>query len=393
MLWNDYAAVGNKPESSNNRLAYSLAGCHVRDQIVPHLSLPQGPQRSGFPLCHHDLGTQNIFVDDDFNITCVIDWAFSSTVPPVQLLSTPGLPHPRDLVTDPALVHAFQSGFEDESVKLGAVSPQPTHWKTGGMLSQLMLLVRLDALQDYHHLEALHELALGCSASEHDSLRARLVGVSTSPELLALAEALKADDEPESQVKRHETQYFNSVGEERFALARKITQLSQHDAFFVADRRRLWTKVIDGCAVETTRVSTPRDLERHMSSFRSHISNFLDIDSLGGEGPVVQPNKNTRQCGRAARHVPRDIGCSAAYPVANTLVHTQIVAQFIPSARESSCPPSETGCDGCASRRHGTILGKVLSHSTWNPLSTSKVQKGCWTICPACWHWLRSFNQ
>ncbi|POR38280.1 Uncharacterized protein TPAR_01538 [Tolypocladium paradoxum] len=289
MLWNDYAAVGNKPESSNNRLAYSLAGWYIRDHIVPRLSLPQGSQRSGFPLCHHDLSTQNIFVDDDFNITCVIDWAFSSTVPPAQLLSTPGLPHPRDLVTDPALVHAFQSGFEDESVKLGAVSPEPKHWKTGGMLSQFMLLVRLDALQDYHHLEALHQLALGCSASEHDSLRAKLVGVSTNPELLALAEALKADDEPESEVKRHETQYFNSVGEERFALAQKITQLSQYDPFFIADRR-LWTKVIDSCAVDTTRVSTPRDLERHMSTFRSHISNFLNMDFLVGEGPVAQPN-------------------------------------------------------------------------------------------------------
>ena len=35
----------------------------------------------GFPLEHSDLGLLNIFVDDDFNITCIIDWGLCSTVP------------------------------------------------------------------------------------------------------------------------------------------------------------------------------------------------------------------------------------------------------------------------------------------------------------------------
>lgn len=66
---------------------------------------------TGFPLHHHDITLQNLFVDDDLKITCVIDWAFSSTVPPAQLLATPGLPHPRGLVLDLSLVSAFCSGF------------------------------------------------------------------------------------------------------------------------------------------------------------------------------------------------------------------------------------------------------------------------------------------
>jgi hypothetical protein len=98
--WNDYVAVGSKAECSQNRLHYSIVGMFIRDRIVPQLIGRDRPRISGFPLCHHDLSTQNIFVDDELNITCIIDWAFCSTVPYSQLLSTPDLPHPRDLLTD-----------------------------------------------------------------------------------------------------------------------------------------------------------------------------------------------------------------------------------------------------------------------------------------------------
>ena len=56
----------------------------------------------------------NILVDDELNITCIIDRAFCSTVPYFQLFSTPGLPRPRDLLADHALVGTFQSAFEEE---------------------------------------------------------------------------------------------------------------------------------------------------------------------------------------------------------------------------------------------------------------------------------------
>lgn len=39
MLWNDYAAMGNKPESSSNRMAYSLAAYYLRGEIVSHVNL------------------------------------------------------------------------------------------------------------------------------------------------------------------------------------------------------------------------------------------------------------------------------------------------------------------------------------------------------------------
>lgn len=34
-----------------------------------------------FPLAHMDMGTQNLLVDDDFNLLAVIDWEFAQTAP------------------------------------------------------------------------------------------------------------------------------------------------------------------------------------------------------------------------------------------------------------------------------------------------------------------------
>jgi hypothetical protein len=45
----------------------------------------------GYPLGHPDLHLGNIFVDDDLNITCIVDWGSASTVPLPELLSAPGL--------------------------------------------------------------------------------------------------------------------------------------------------------------------------------------------------------------------------------------------------------------------------------------------------------------
>lgn len=111
--WNDYIAVSGKAESSPNRLHYSIVGMFIRDGVISQLTGRGCRRKSGFPLCHHDLSTQNLFVDNKLNITCVIDWAFCSTIPYSQLLSTPGLPHPRDLLTDHALVGAFRSAFKE----------------------------------------------------------------------------------------------------------------------------------------------------------------------------------------------------------------------------------------------------------------------------------------
>ncbi|RDL37831.1 uncharacterized protein BP5553_05264 [Venustampulla echinocandica] len=198
----------------------------------------------GFPLCHHDISLQNLFVDDDLNITCVIDWAFSSTVPRAQLLATPGLPHPRDLVLDLSLVSAFRSGFETENRKIGRSIIESNYWKVGQMVSRFMRLVNLDALQDYDHPEALYALVWGAVTPGDDgddinNLPAILAKRATSHDAFALASELAADDEPESEIRRREKEYFDEVGGKRLALARKVALAAKMNPRFVADGR-LW---------------------------------------------------------------------------------------------------------------------------------------------------------
>lgn len=72
--WNDFASFGGMIDSSTNRLQYCLASHFLRDAIIPRMARPVGQPASGFPLYHHDISLQNLFVDDDLNITCVIDW-------------------------------------------------------------------------------------------------------------------------------------------------------------------------------------------------------------------------------------------------------------------------------------------------------------------------------
>ncbi|KAM5341504.1 hypothetical protein ACJ41O_014535 [Fusarium nematophilum] len=239
--WNDFVTLGGMVDSSMNRLQYCLASHLLRDSIIPRMVFPASQSAPGFPLHHHDISLQNLFVDDDLSITCVIDWAFSSTVPPAQLLAPPGLPHPRDLVSDLPLVGAFRSGFETENKKIGGCIIEPNFWKVGHMVSHFMRLVNQDALQDYDHLGALCVLAQGTVTPGDDtnSLPAMLAARATAQDALALAGELAVDDEPESEVCRRETEYFDAVGAERLALAHKVTLAAKMNPQFVADGR-LW---------------------------------------------------------------------------------------------------------------------------------------------------------
>ncbi|OAA48509.1 Aminoglycoside phosphotransferase [Metarhizium rileyi] len=261
--WNDYIAVGDKAESSQNRLHYSIIGMFIRDQVIPYLTRRDDAQKSGFPLCHHDLSTQNIFVDDEFNITCIIDWAFCSTVPNSQLLSTPGLPHPRDLLADQALIGAFRSAFEEECSRFQSIRPSKQDWKTGDMLSYLIRLVNFDALQDFYHLEALYQLTTG--AAKDANLRATLVSISTESEARLLSAALAEDDEPENKARLLENKYFSAVGEERRGLARYISFISQFNPLFVADKR-LWRWIDETGRSPTTEIILPGNLNGHKSA-------------------------------------------------------------------------------------------------------------------------------
>ncbi|KFY81725.1 hypothetical protein V500_11144 [Pseudogymnoascus sp. VKM F-4518 (FW-2643)] len=228
--WQDFVKIGGKVDSGKNRLDYCTAG-HFLQQMVPFISggaigAQPGPV-SGFPLCHPDLSASNIFVDGDLNITCIIDWAFASTVPVSTALMTPGLPHPRD-GTDPFLDSAFKA------------------W----LLTRLTLL---DGLQDYCYFKELYTSVY--KPVEEVNISALFKEARKDDKLIEIAEELADDEEWAPEILQDEEDYFGVIGKmekpaggekeaaligiERRAIARKINVVSGLSQDFVADER-LW---------------------------------------------------------------------------------------------------------------------------------------------------------
>lgn len=107
----------------------------------------------GFPLFHPDLSTNNLFVDDDLNVTCIIDWACASSVPKSMLLVCPGLPHSRN---PPSL--DFIASFTEGFVERKGFDGQPALlFENSNDLWQFARLVNLDSIQDYDRFSKLFQ--------------------------------------------------------------------------------------------------------------------------------------------------------------------------------------------------------------------------------------------
>lgn len=155
--WEDFVKIGGKIDCGQNRLDYCTAG-HFLQQMVPHLRGETfgalSKPANGFPLCHPDLSASNIFVDSELNITCVIDWAFTSTVPVSTALITPGLPHPRD-GTEPFLNSAFKASFLENGLYDKKQLAQAL-WESTRRAWLFTRLTLLDGSQDYHYFKKLY---------------------------------------------------------------------------------------------------------------------------------------------------------------------------------------------------------------------------------------------
>jgi hypothetical protein len=155
--------VGGKIDSGRNRLDYYTAGYFCK-QMIPFISGGSAPALAsfgdGFGPHHPDLSTSNIFVDDDLNITCIIDWAFVSTVPMSTCLMTPSRPHPRDDM-DPTLDSAFRSSLIDthlqgKSTKLADTKLLAELWEHTRRAWLFSRLVILDGVRDYDYFKELY---------------------------------------------------------------------------------------------------------------------------------------------------------------------------------------------------------------------------------------------
>lgn len=75
---------------ARDRVEYTSVGLAILD-FVPLLTERENQIISpAFPLFHPDLSLNDLFVDDDLNVTCIIYWAAcTSSVPKSMLLVCP----------------------------------------------------------------------------------------------------------------------------------------------------------------------------------------------------------------------------------------------------------------------------------------------------------------
>ena len=262
--WSDFVTVQSKIDSAENRSDYVIAG-EVLSEIIARrtndVSKPLLNDRQyRFSIHHPDFSVDNIFADEDFNITCIIDWAFCSSVPLSILLTAPGLPQSRYEV-DVSLLPAFENGFrsalqetpsreniEDEMALFRTLSCSRPTW----LLSRIL---NFDSTTDYHLFTALWDATGNHDQDISEFFRSR----QSSQQYISLHKELKEDDQTTEQVARVEREYFRDEVW-RLAIARKLTLMSQwslryHQSLahgirgngniFVADKK-LWAW-IDNC--------------------------------------------------------------------------------------------------------------------------------------------------
>jgi hypothetical protein len=73
--------VQSKINSSNNRVNFVIAKEIFSETITKWIDdLLDNDREHRFVLHHSNLSVNNIYIDEDFNITCIINWAFCFAV-------------------------------------------------------------------------------------------------------------------------------------------------------------------------------------------------------------------------------------------------------------------------------------------------------------------------
>lgn len=79
------------------------------------------------------------------------------------------------------IAKCLRPGFESENKRIGSCEVESSHWKVSETVSRFMRVVNLDAVQDFHHLEALFMLASpGEDGDNINNLAAVLVARTTT---------------------------------------------------------------------------------------------------------------------------------------------------------------------------------------------------------------------
>ncbi|KAF5611582.1 RNase H domain protein [Fusarium subglutinans] len=225
--WQSFCSIGDKVEGNKNRLDFCIAGQFL-NEMVPHFASAE----ARFVLCHPDLHLGNIFIDEDFNITCIIDWSSASTSPVAELLSTPGL---NGSLSPPnqSLVTAFRSGFSNRGQVLG-----PQQWERADKMWYFLRLVRMLSTQDYTLFKSLFELVYNENADNIPRLfherRMQEAGQAQFAKLCQ-GESEEEEDEPIQKVDDNGQTHISV----EVVVARKVSLMCEMNSNFVADKR-LW---------------------------------------------------------------------------------------------------------------------------------------------------------
>lgn len=224
--WRTFCSIGDKVEGNQNRLDFCIAGQFLF-KMIPHLTSMNGD----FVLSHPDLHPGNIFVDEHFNITSIIDWGSASSGLAAELLGTPGLngslSPPKEL-----LAAAYRSGFCQGGQKF-----DPQRWRESEKMWHFTRLVRMLSTQDYTHFRMLYDMVYEKKSEDIPRLFREQSNQASGKALLV---ELDQDESGEGCIKAEgndEDAQGNHSNE--VAVARKLGLMSEMNPSFVADKR-LW---------------------------------------------------------------------------------------------------------------------------------------------------------
>lgn len=165
--WSDFVTVESKIGSSENRVNYVTAGEVLSDKMTNRIDdFSNGLANASeprFAIHHPDLSVNNIFVDEESNISCIIDWAFCSIVPLSTLLTAPGLPQSR-YELDVPLSSMFELGFQHGLKENTAPHDFGTSSDLCKVLSRSRLMwlfsriLTFDSIADFHLFQAIWDL-------------------------------------------------------------------------------------------------------------------------------------------------------------------------------------------------------------------------------------------
>ncbi|KAF7553637.1 hypothetical protein G7046_g7046 [Stylonectria norvegica] len=240
--WIDFMAV---IDDSKNILSYCIAGQFLCE-MIPHIS----SLRNYFALSHPDLHLGNFYVDDDFNITCVIDWSSASSGPVTELLATPPL---AGSTTPPSdnLVAAFRSGFNQRAPKIALECSRSDLWERSERMGHFSRLVYLLSANDCQHFTRLYELVYKTSTEEARGPAEILLlfheRASTDENkrlLLELQQDLMTEEEEQEDIRMSFRPSRINGRPDALAVARKLELMSEMNPGFFADRK-LWRWVVE----------------------------------------------------------------------------------------------------------------------------------------------------